>query len=89
LASEHCNDPYLVFDSDFEGKQVPTAWLSRKPDLDPDSLRDYFQRHVQLLEGVYDDNLPTRIKYLLSNALASGDCTIARMAACRQSLSAD
>ena len=70
-----------MFDSTFDGNQFPTSWLSRKQDLDPDSLRDYFQRHVQLLEGVYHDDLPARLKYLLSNALASGDCTIARMAA--------
>jgi AraC-like DNA-binding protein len=33
-----------------------------------------------LLEGVYPDNLTARLKYLLSDALTSGDCTLARMA---------
>lgn len=72
---------YIVFNSDFDGIQFPSAWSAYKIDQDPAILRDYFQQRVQLLEQLYPDSLPLQLKYLFTDALASGECSLQYVAA--------
>lgn len=71
---------FLVFGSDFDGIQFPTAWSSYKTNQDPALLRDYFQRRVQLLEQLYPNSLPLQLKYIFTDALASGECNLQHIA---------
>lgn len=71
----------IVFNSHFDGVRFPTQWLQRKPASHEEELREYFQRRVQFLERAYPDNLQAQARYIISNLLASGECTLERVSA--------
>lgn len=71
----------IVFSSHFDGVRFPTQWLDRKPASHEEELREYFQRRVQFLERTYPDNLQAQARYVISNLLASGECTLERVSA--------
>jgi len=71
----------LVFDSDFDGVQFPTILSNYQLNQDSDILRDYFQQRIQMLEELYPNSLPSQLRYLFTNALASGDCSLTQVAA--------
>jgi len=71
----------LVFGSDFDGVQFPTILSNYQLNQDSDILRDYFQQRIQMLEELYPNSLPSQLRYLFTNALASGDCSLTQVAA--------
>ena len=71
----------LVFDSDFDGVQFPTILSNYQLNQDSDILRDYFQQRIQMLEELYPNSLPSQLRYLFTNALASGDCSLTQVSA--------
>lgn len=71
----------LVFGSDFDCVQFPTTYSNRKLSQDQDSLRDYIQQRIQMLEQLYPNSLPLQLKYLFASALARGECSLSQVAA--------
>jgi AraC-like DNA-binding protein len=70
---------FLVFDSHFDGVRFPASWLVRKPVSQEIQLREYFQQHMQLLDNLYPDNLQAQVRFIISNLLPSGECTLERV----------
>jgi len=71
----------LVFNSHFDGIKLPQSWMSRKPKLDDALMREHFQARMQLLENAYPNDLQAQVRYIISNLLASSECTVGRVSA--------
>ena len=75
-------EPYrghIIFDSHFDGVRFPVSWLERKPISQEAETRDYLQQRIQLLENAYPDNLQAQVRFIISNLMSSGECTLERV----------
>lgn len=69
----------IVFGSHFDGVQFPSAWLTRPCAYHEQALLDYFRQRMQVLENLYPDNLQAQVRSIISDLLASGECTLERV----------
>lgn len=72
---------HILYQSEFGGISFPLIWLSRKPQLDEELLREHFQQRIQLLETIYPGNLQAQVCHIIGNLLPSGECNIERVGA--------
>ncbi len=75
-------EPYrghIIFDSHFNGVRFPASWLERKPISQEVETREYLQQRIQLLENAYPDNLQAQVRFIISNLMSSGECTLERV----------
>ncbi len=70
---------HIIFDSHFDGVRFPASWLDRKPAGQEPQILEYFQQRIQLLEKAYPDNLPAQVRSIISDLMASGECTLERV----------
>lgn len=71
----------LVFNSHFDGIKLPKSWMSKKPKIDSELMREHFQARMKLLESTYPNDLQAQVRYVIGNLLASSECTVGRVSA--------
>jgi AraC-like DNA-binding protein len=72
---------YLNTNSKFNGVHFPSSWFDKEVKSNNQILKDHFNKRIQLLESIYPEDLQSQVRYLCSNLLASGECTIERVSA--------
>lgn len=72
---------HLTANSSFNGIHFPSIWLQRQSKYNEKMLKEHFTKRVQFLESIYPENLQSQVRYICSNLLASGECTIERVSA--------
>lgn len=70
----------ILFGAETDNVTFPARWLQKKPYGDEQVVREHFQRHIQLLEQRYPNNLQGQIREIVCNLLPSGECCIERVA---------
>lgn len=72
---------HLNVGSSFDGIHFPSAWLCRENKHNDQFLQEHFNKRIQLLESIYPEDLQAQVRYICSNLLSSGECTIDRVSA--------
>jgi len=72
---------HLNVGSTFNGIHFPSMWLDRENKPNELMLKDHFNKRIQLLESIYPEDLQAQVRYICSNLLSSGECTIDRVSA--------
>ncbi len=72
---------YLNVGGTFNGIHFPSTWLDRENKPNDQMLKDHFNKRIQLLESIYPEDLQAQVRYICSNLLSSGECTIDRVSA--------
>ncbi|MFD2229232.1 helix-turn-helix transcriptional regulator [Alkalimarinus sediminis] len=72
---------HLNVGSTFNGIHFPSAWLDRENRNSDQMLQEHFNKRIQLLESIYPEDLQAQVRYICSNLLSSGECSIERVSA--------
>lgn len=64
-----------------DGIQLPKNLLARRPRFDEEAMHQHFRDFVHLLEQRYPDSLRDQVREIMGQSLASGECTVERVAA--------
>ena len=71
----------MICESHFNGTSFPVAWLNVELNRNSEALDLYFKNRISALNDRYPNDLPAQVRYLCSNLLATGGCTIEAIAA--------
>lgn len=78
-------DPRILsrvqFDSRVNGVRIPAAWLEYRPRYNEEALRNHLDNYLQSLQQRYPDNLQDQVKDIIGQYLATGECSVERVAA--------
>lgn len=80
-ASVQTYKAHLNVGSGFNGIHFPSSWLDRKNKQNDQLLKEHFNKRIQLLESIYPEDLQAQVRFMCSNLLPSGECTIDRVSA--------
>lgn len=72
---------FVVSGSHFDGISCPINWLDVELSRNNQALDLYFQNRISALNKHYPNDLPSQVRYICSNLLATGECTLEAVAA--------
>lgn len=72
--------PHILFDESFNGILLRPSQLSSKVYQDPEMLERHFEKHLQYLNKRYPNNLYDQASDLITRLLATGECSVERVA---------
>lgn len=72
---------HVVSNSHFDGISFPVSWLNVELSRDNTALDQYFQNRISALNERYPNDLASQVRYLCSNLLATGECSLESVAA--------
>lgn len=66
----------VISGSHFDGISCPISWLDIELVRNNIALDQYVQNRIAAMNERYPNDLPSQVRYLCSNLMASGECTI-------------